>query len=614
MCGIAGQFNTDGAPVDREILRMALEDLRHRGPDEEGFHCEGPVGLAMRRLAIIDLSGGQQPKWNEDHTIEVIFNGEIYNHEELRKELQDHGHRFSSQSDTEVIVHAFEQWGEAFVERLNGMFAIALWDSPRKQMHLIRDPLGIKPLYYLWNRGHLKFASELDALVTLEGGGVLSPEGIANYLLFGAIPSSITIYEGMKKLAPGHRLVCDHRGTRIHRYWEPETHMTGAGPSREGEALEEFRRLLGDSVQLQRRSDVPAGLLLSGGLDSTAVAWAASERAGGMHAYTISMEGLANDEADVATATARTLGLQHHILRLDQPDLMYEALPVMARFDEPFHNFSAVPTWAISKLARQEVKVALAGDGGDEMLMGYPRYRLGSLGHAAPVMFRNLFASLGRTLPPLRAGAFWFDRRGLDPLAYLIESAYARIPLTVRRALQPQCDFNLYKGARRVFADPEHPTPQDLNRFDFQFYLPDEGLTKVDRMSMAHGLEMRVPLLDVRLVEFCLSLPMALRFKGRTHKVLLRRHLAAKFGEAFLKRPKQGFGFDVLKWVQGPLSDPIKEFLLDPDFAEAFDLQRPVLEKLASRFQSQRRLAMSAWTLACLAAWRRRRRGRARLG
>jgi asparagine synthase (glutamine-hydrolysing) len=576
MCGIAGRLNYDPSrPIDRDVLRGMTDAVAHRGPDASGHYVAPGVGLGHRRLSIIDLSTGDQPLSNENGTVWTVFNGEIYNFAEVRAELIACGHRFRTSSDTEVIVHGYEQWGERSVEKFRGMFAFAVWDANARRLLLARDRLGVKPLYFavLPGRG-IVFGSELKSL--LEDPDVprdWRPDAIDAYLTLLYVPAPATVYRGIDKLPPAHILVAEHGEVRVSRYWDLV--FTGDGDARRERAyLEELDALLAESVRLRQVSDVPLGAFLSGGIDSSAVA-AYMVETSDRPPVTISVgfDHSAYNELSHAKRVAEHLRCEFHP-RWVSADI--EALlPRLAwHFDEPFADSSAVPTYYVSKAARDLVTVALSGDGGDELWAGYTRHRVerweqrarAALGPAA-----RAAGHLARALPLSVKGARALRHLASDAAdACAIKHAYGMF--------EPAAKTRLYSGdfaASVRGADPFVPFREIYRRcasadpldralyVDVHTYLPDDILTKVDRMSMAVSLEAREPLLDHRLLEFAARVPASLKLRGGRGKYLLRKVLDRRIPRAILERGKQGFDAPIGEWLRGPLAAMTSELLSD---------------------------------------------------
>ncbi|HET7694274.1 MAG TPA: asparagine synthase (glutamine-hydrolyzing) [Vicinamibacterales bacterium] len=617
MCGIAGRFNFDPLrPLDRGVLQAMTDVVAHRGPDASGYHLAPGIGLGHRRLSIIDLSTGDQPLANEDGTVWTVFNGEIYNFAEVRAELTALGHRFRTGSDTEIIVHGYEQWGERCVERFRGMFAFAVWDAKARRLMLARDRVGVKPLYYaeLPGRG-LVFGSELKSL--LEDPEVpreWRPDAIDAFLTLLYIPAPATIYAGIHKLEPGHVLIAEKGTVRTSRYWDLT--FTGDGDARrEADYLEELDALLRESVALRQIADVPLGAFLSGGIDSSAVA-AYMVETSPRPPVTISVgfEHAAYDELSHARRVAEHLGCEFHP-RTVTPDIV-SLLPKLAwHFDEPFADSSAVPTYYVSKAARELVTVALSGDGGDELWAGYARHRVerweqtarATLGAAAPLAGR-----LAQALPLSVKGARSLRHLAADPAqAYALKHAYGMF--------EPQAKARLYSGdfaARVRHADPfdtfraayrrcRSLDPLDRGLYvDVHTYMVDDILTKVDRMSMAVSLEAREPLLDHRLLEFAARVPTSLKLKEGRGKHLLRRALERKVPREILERGKQGFEAPIGEWLRGPLAPMADALLADGRLRERGIFEHREVSRLwsehrAGRADHRHRL----WQLLMLELW-----------
>ncbi len=583
MCGLAGLVHADPAyPVDRHLLARMTAVMAHRGPDAQGLHCWRGAALGHRRLRIIDLATGDQPVFNEDRSVAVVLNGEIYNFRELAAELAAKGHRFATRADTEAIVHAYEEHGPACVERLRGMFAFALWDDRRRRLLLATDRVGKKPLYYARDGERLAFASELKAL--LEDPALtraIDLEALDDYFTFGAIPAPATILHGITRLPPAHYLVWEGGALRTTEYWDVPT--DGVVERSEVETLERFAALLEEAVRIRLVSDVPLGAFLSGGVDSSAVV-AAMARLVDRPVVTTAV-GFAErrvSELPHAAAVARALGTTHHEVIVEPRAV--EVLPRLVwHLDEPFADSSALPTYYVARAARERVTVALSGDGGDEVFAGYQRrYGLNRLEHRLrgllPAWVRaELVAPLGRVYPkadwlprPLRA------RYLLQNLATSFERAYgADVSLfrddEKRKLLSPDLRARLagrdpLAGFVRHFDRVRHLDPLSrLLYVDLKTWLANDILVKVDRMSMASSLEVRAPLLDHRLIEFAATVSPDLKYRGRVSKYLLKRHLEGRVPRAAIHRRKQGFELPLAEWLrEGALADRARELLLSP--------------------------------------------------
>ena len=617
MCGIAGRFNFDPLrPVERDVLEAMTDSMTHRGPDAVGYFVAPGIGLGHRRLSIIDLSTGAQPLANEDGTVWTVFNGEIYNFADVRAELIALGHRFRTGSDTEIIVHGYEQWGERCVERFRGMFAFAVWDARARRLLLARDRVGVKPLYYAEIPGRgLVFGSELKSL--LEDPDVpreWRPDAIDAYLTLLYIPAPATIYKAIHKLEPGHVLIAEKGAIRTSRYWDLE--FTGDGdPRREGEYLEELDALLRESVALRQIADVPLGAFLSGGIDSSAVA-AYMVETSSRPPVTISVgfDDAAYDELAHAKRVADHLGCEFHP-RTVTPDIV-SLLPKLAwHFDEPFADSSAVPTYYVSKAARELVTVALSGDGGDELWAGYARHRVerweqsarSALGPVAPVA-----GVLARALPLSLKGARSLRHLASSPdQAYALKHAYGMFEPDAKTRLYSGDFGRSIRGAdpfaifREAYGRCRSADPLDRGLYvDVHTYMVDDILTKVDRMSMAVSLEAREPLLDHRLLEFAARVPTALKIKDGRGKHLLRKVLEQKVPREILARGKQGFAAPIGEWLRGPLA-PMADALLadgrlrDRGIFDTREVTRLWSDHRSGRADHRHRL----WQLIMLELW-----------
>jgi asparagine synthase (glutamine-hydrolysing) len=618
MCGIAGMFLFDPTrAVDTRVLASMTDVLAHRGPDGRGLHVDGSVGLGHRRLSIIDLATGAQPLGNEDGSVVTVYNGEIYNFQDLRAELQARGHAFRTKTDTEVLVHGYEEWGERLPGRLRGMFAFAIWDRTRRRLLLARDRLGIKPLHYSTIGGHgIVFGSELKAVVEHpDVSRAWRRDAVDAYLALQYVPTPMTIFEDVQKLPPAHILVAENGEVRLERYWSLT--FPGDGEAwREDEYLARLDALLHEAVRIRLISDVPLGAFLSGGIDSSAVvaAMAATSNAPVL-TTSVGFDHEAYDEVPHAREVARHLGCQHYS-RTVTPEIA-DLLPTLAwHLDEPFSDSSAVPTYFVSAVAREKVTVALSGDGGDELWAGYARHRvelaeaqarrwLGTSGaQAAARVARLLPLSVKGTrslrhlgLPPDEACArkhvYGLFERGLRDRLYTPDFAEAV------RQHDPLLPF------RSIWASCPSPDPVDRALLvDVQTYLLDDILTKVDRMSMAVSLEARVPLLDHHLVEFAASVPMALKIRGGRGKHLLRRFLEGRVPRPILDRPKQGFAAPTAEWLRGPLAPMAGDLLLGPTFRARGIFSPAEVGRLWREHQSRARdHRHRLWSLLMLELW-----------
>ena len=607
MCGIAGYAgrSRDHETSTRE-LRAMCHAIRHRGPDDEGHYVAPGVALGMRRLSIIDVSGGMQPIANEDGTVQVVFNGEIYNHRQLRARLIAAGHRFATHSDTETIVHMYEERGDAVVDELAGMFGFALWDTRRERLLVARDRLGIKPLYYWEHAGGVAFASELRALVNLPGfPRELEPAAVAGYLSLGYVPESTCIFKGVRKLPPGHRFSWTRaEGVRVSRYWTPVRDEVAVEAP---EAVEELRRLLAEAVESHLESEVPLGAFLSGGIDSSTVVAQMTRLVGErVRTFSIGFDDPAYNEAPDAAHVARALGTQHTEL-IVRPDADALVEDVVLGFDEPFADSSALPTFLVARLAREQVTVALSGDGGDELFGGYTRY--------AEVMRRGELPRAVRPLVRGAARALPHGAPGRNRLLDVARSRQGRYTPTVALPLDPAEGGLGTEALTRSTGDfesllaplfAETANRDFLNQMgavDLQSYLPGDILTKVDRTTMAVSLEARVPLLDHRLAEFAMSLPASLKLRDGTGKWLLREAIRGLVPDRVLTKPKSGFALPLRGWLRRELRHRV-DALLRPDAAIYAWVDAGAARRVASEHLSGRRdHSVALWRLLALELW-----------
>jgi asparagine synthase (glutamine-hydrolysing) len=614
VCGIAGIVRWDGRPVLEDDVRAMCRAMVHRGPDEEGVYLGAGVGLGMRRLSIIDLEGGQQPIANEDGSIWVVFNGEIYNHRELRRQLTRGGHTFRTASDTETIVHLYEDLGARAVERLRGMFAFALWDAPRRQLLLARDRLGIKPLYYADLDDGVVFASELKPILQRPDiGRDLNWEAVGHLFTFLATPSSSSIVKGVRKLEPARiATAADRRGVRVERYWDvefqPDEH------SSEDELVEQLRELLVEAVRLHQISDVPIGAFLSGGIDSSAVvATMAQLTSGRVKTFSIGFDEENYSELDHARRVAEQFGTDHHELIL-RSDVVQIAEDLAWYLDEPFGDTSAIPTYMVSKLASEHVTVVLTGDGGDELFAGYDKYVTEQRERQydrVPATIRQALGAVGRVMPERMPGRRFLSHLALDgPRRYLDASTLFRTD-ELRKVFR-------HEAFRQIAThDPWTHSLMELGAVgsdwvaalqycDLQTYLPLDILTKVDRMTMAHSIEARPPLLDHRVVEFAATIPARYRLRDGTTKYLLKRAMRGVLPDGIIDRPKHGFAVPLARWFRGELAGFARDVLLSDACRERGLFDTKHVERLIELHRSGRDLDLQLWTLLSLELWCRR--------
>ncbi len=618
MCGIVGIFDLhNNSEIDRELLSQMNETQFHRGPDEGGIHMEDGLGFAHRRLSIIDLSHGQQPLFNEDKTVVVTYNGEIYNFPELSEELKAKGHVFESHCDTEVIVHAWEEWGEACVDRFRGMFAFGIWDRNQQTLFLARDRLGIKPLYYsLLENGQLIFSSELKAL---KAHPLLSkeinPQAIEDYFTFGYIPDPKTIYNGVNKLPPGYRLTVK-KGTKTLR---PEQYWDLSFKPHEGLSEEDYKKELikqfETTVGIRMVADVPLGAFLSGGVDSSGVvAMMAGLSDDPVNTCSISFGDPKFNESEYAKQVAERYKTDHRVEQVEVED--FELIDELAGlYDEPYADSSALPTYRVCELAKKQVTVVLSGDGGDESLAGYRRYRWHMIEEKMrsliPLAIRRpVFGLLGKLYPKADwAPKFLRAKTTFESIARDSAEGYLHsvslMSDKMRSSLFSEQLKNQLDGYQSIEVFREHerksPTTDGLSLvqyLDFKTYLPGDILTKVDRASMAHALEVRVPLLDHKLVDWMSGIPPELKLKGSEGKYIFKKALEPHLSDDILYRDKMGFSIPVASWFRGPLKEKLRTKILHGKLAKTGYFNQSYLETLIKDHQSGvRDYSAGLWSL-----------------
>lgn len=605
MCGLTGLFDSRGrGEIDRALLGRMNDSLTHRGPDGHGLYTAPGIGLGHRRLSIIDLAGGHQPMFNDDKTVAIVFNGEIYNFQALQKVLADAGHPCRSRSDTEVIIRAWEAWGPDCVDRLRGMFAFALWDGGSETLFMARDRLGKKPLYYsTLANGLVIFGSELKALMCHPGlSRRLNPQAVEDYLAYGYVPDPISIFEGVHKLAPAHAMLW-RRGEapKVQPYWT--LRMGEDGPGDMDDAAAALRAQLDEAVDLRMIADVPLGAFLSGGVDSSGVVATMARGADlPVNTFSIGFGDKAFDESAFAQQVAERYRTNHHVKQVD-PDSFALVDRLAGIYDEPFGDSSAMPTFRVCAAAREHVTVALSGDGGDEMFAGYRRYLWHSREEQVrrlmpPALRRPVFGGLGRFYPkldwlprPLRFKTT-FQELALDAAdGYFNNIAVIATPL--RRSLYSdafQRTLAGYHAADHIrtamaAADTDQPLLQ-AQYADIKTYLPGDILVKVDRASMASSLEVRAPLLDHKLVEWSAALPGRLKLKGNERKAVLKRAFEPLVPHDLLYRPKQGFSIPISSWFRGPLRQHVRDGVTGAAMRETGFFDMATLTRLVDQHQS----------------------------
>jgi asparagine synthase (glutamine-hydrolysing) len=627
MCGIVGIFDLSSRrPMPRELVTRMNDSQLHRGPDEVGVHFEPGLGLGHRRLSIIDLSTGQQPLFNEDHSVVIVYNGEIYNYRDLIPELSRLGHTFRTKSDTEVIVHAWEQWGEDCVQRLRGMFAFALWDRNRETLFLARDRLGVKPLYYAaLADGTLIFGSELKSLVTHHGfRREIDPRAVEDYLAYGYVPEPRTIFGQALKLPPGCTLAV-RRGASVpppRQYWDIS--FEPGAPLTQQAAEEELLRRLRDAVNVRLISEVPLGAFLSGGVDSSAVvAMMAGCSDEAVNTCSISFGDPEFNEAAYAQKVADRYRTRHRVERVDTDD--FGLLDTLAEvYDEPFADSSAIPTFRLCQLARKSVTVALSGDGGDENFAGYRRYRWHvyeeRMRSIIPLTLRApVFGLLGNLYPKADWAPRVFRAKStLEALARDSVEGYFHSVSVMGDAMRDRLVSDSFRrelqGYRAIEVLDRHARnasreePLSLVQYlDMKTYLVGDILTKVDRASMAHSLEVREPLLDHPLMEWLSGLPPDLKLRGREGKYLFKKALEPYLPNEILYRPKMGFSVPLASWFRGPLRQRVKQAVLGPVLLDSGYFNTAFLREMVETHQSGARdHGVTLWSLLMFEAFLRK--------
>jgi asparagine synthase (glutamine-hydrolysing) len=655
MCGISGIYNRNGAKVPYELLARVTRTMAHRGPDEEGYFLnlgsapegpgqaglpplrnegfwssehsgEGNVGLGHRRLSIIDLSSGQQPLCNETGSIWVVFNGEVYNFQELITELKARGHKFRTRSDTEVIIHAYEEWGEKSVERLRGMFAYAIWDQERRQLFMARDRLGKKPLYYLQDRDRILFASEIKAI--LEAPAVsreIDITALSDYLSLLYIPAPKTIFQSIRKLPAGHYAITTRDSFQVKPYWDIT--FEPVNQASESTIMDDLTGILDEATRMRMISEVPLGAFLSGGVDSSAVVALMSRNSSEpIVTNSIAFSVSSYDETAYARKVAEQFSTNHHEFQVTP-----EAVPVIEKlawhYDEPFADSSAVPTYYVSQIARNNVTVALSGDGGDENFAGYRRYyfdmRENAVRNLFPESLRGLiFGSLGMLypkadyLPQIFRGKAFLSNVARDPVEAYFFSVSAIYEDEKRKllnsdALRQLGDYRTSELFHKIYRTA--PAPDHLSKIqylDMKTYLCDDILTKVDRASMAVSLEVRCPLLDHVFMEYVARIPSKLKLVGKDGKHIFKKALKRYLPDDLLYRKKMGFGVPISEWLRGEIRDYAKPLVLNGEASQAY-LQPDRLQKLWNEHQSGiRNRSTELWVVMMLNLWHDRFSGK----
>ncbi len=622
MCGICGIINSDKEHhVDPQLLKRMTDTIVHRGPDDEGIYVDKNVGIGMRRLSIIDLSTGKQPIHNEDKSVWIVFNGEIYNHKEIRNELEKAGHRFQTQSDTEAIVHAYEEYGDKCVQKLNGMFAFAIWDKRKNIVFLARDRIGIKPLYYFFDKSRLIFGSELKTILKAKDiPRRIDLQALDNFLTFEYIPAPLSIFQDIRKLPPGHTLTLRDNEIWVRNYWDVDVKSNGKTYD---EYVHNLRELLQDAVKIRLMSDVPLGAFLSGGIDSSIiVALMAQVMDQPVKTFSIGFEDSSYNELKYARLVAEKFNTEHHefIIKPDAVDLADNLLKFL---DEPFGDFSIFPTYLVSKMARDFVTVTLSGDGGDELFGGYDTYIADAMAkyyNRLPRALRNGFLTkVLDMVPPAskKKGLINRAKRFVEGMKLPEDLRHTRWMIFLQDFEKSQLyaqdmksgflEKDPYKFIRRYFANVAYNQDDEINQqmyVDVKTYLVDNILVKVDRMSMATSLEARVPFLDHRFVEFAGSVPGKYKLQGRKTKMILKQSMEELLPKEILYRGKEGFSIPIKNWLKNELKPMMmdtlspekikREGFFNPDYVEILKN-----EHLSGRENHSHRL----WALMIFGRW-----------
>ncbi|HTU47747.1 MAG TPA: asparagine synthase (glutamine-hydrolyzing) [Bryobacteraceae bacterium] len=613
MCGIAGFVLREGR-AETAAVRAMCDQIRHRGPDDEGIYVEGGCGIGMRRLSIIDLSTGHQPISNEDRSAWVVFNGEIYNYQSLRESLLSHGHRFVTQSDTETLIHLYEQWGIDGFSQLRGMFAFAIWDGRRRQITLVRDRLGKKPLYYSIQPNGLFFGSELKCLYPVGVPLEVDEQALRLYFQFSYIPDPLSVYRGIRKLPPGGWLTYDAHGTlRQGRYWTLPEPATEPPPGMtEDQAAGRAREIFDESVRMRMIADVPLGAFLSGGIDSSSVVASMSMQSPDpVKTFSIGFEESAFNELPAAALVAKKFRTDHHEIVV-RPDSVALVSKLVQHFDEPFGDSSAIPTFIVSEFAVQHVKVALTGDGGDELFAGYESFfaidRLRSFDRL-PQFARSLLSKIADAWPYSFYGKNYLRMASRpSPLTRYFELNYA--PYFLRKSLL-RPDWMLPADAAfltHAFADCLLPLDRDIVAqalyFEATAKLAGDMLVKVDRMSMANSLEVRSPLLDHELAEFAMTIPHAWKIRNGKGKQIFVKAVGDRLPPELLRLPKKGFGVPLAAWFRGALRPMLWDHLTSRKFLDRGMISEPFVSHLLKEHDSGRRdNSHWLWMLLMLELW-----------
>lgn len=610
MCGIAGILNLDGRPfTDRAGLERMGESIAHRGPDGAGYFADGPIGLAHRRLSIIDVRSGHQPMSNEDDSVWIVFNGEIYNHRELRQILESRGHRYKTNSDTETILFAYMEYGEECVQQLQGMFAFAIWNQRTRQLLLARDRLGIKPLYYAFDGSRLIFGSEIKTLLrVIASAPNLDVESLDCFISLSYVPAPWTLFKGITKLLAGHLMSVTGGQVRTRSYWDLHYRPKVSLPDEELET--ELKTILTRAVESHLMSEVPLGVFLSGGLDSGFIVSTMTRQLKvPCQTFSIGYEGeLSENELTEARSVATRFGTDHHEYRLGAMDFVKEMPAILRHMEEPIASPAIIPLYYLAKAAREHVTVVLSGEGVDELLGGYAIYRRMALAERLHQLglLRRWFAMLEGVFSKTRYGRFLHD------IALPFEKRYIGISSAFdgsekkREFLLSLPEARLDQTLQRYHSLTVNEDVLDrMLYFDTKVWLVDDLLLKADKMTMASSMELRVPFLDHRVVEYCAQLPVRLKARGDKSKVILRQIMKESFPPEFLNRPKKGFPVPIARWFQGGLRNEISQAILDSGSLSRHLFRVRFLEGLVSKADDAMEAnARKIWTLYQIEQWK----------
>lgn len=619
MCGITGIiYKNKSHQVNPESLQRANDTLIHRGPDDSGYFIDGNVGIAMRRLSIIDVAGGHQPIMNETGSVHIVYNGELYNYQHLRSYLQQKGHRFKTQSDTESILHNYEEKDTDLFNDLNGMFAFAIWDAAQEKLLIARDRLGIKPLFYYEDKEKFIFASEIKSILAYDNVyRSIDNQALFDFLTFNYIPTPKTIYSQIKKLNPGHYLVFQNNNISVQSYWDYDYHENAT--LTETDACKQLEELLYDAIKIRLMSEVPLGSFLSGGIDSSTIAYFITQHnlKKELHTFSIGFDIKSKyNELPFSSIVADQLNTIHHT-KVVRPG-MVELLPkVMALLDEPMSDPSNIPTYLLSEFTSNYVTVALSGDGGDELFAGYERQKVMNIlkrFYSLPNSLKNFLAQ--RIFSKLKSteqkdGLIPSISRILNDIANGYSQTYRRWVTNfngelMQKVLNPvlykeYSDYQVYSTIQSCFSNTDDAINQSLS-FETRYYLPDDLLVKVDRMSMGHSLEVRVPFLDHRIVEFAANLPVHLKIKRHTTKYLLKKVMSAYLPKSIIKKPKQGFSPPIKEWLKDDLAGYCQELFNQQNLSCYFN-RESLNNLLKKHYSNTRDFQYQIWTMLVFSIW-----------